>query len=963
MALAMTLTLLPAVRALEPTAVSPAAPPATTATPTAADLTPQELIQAAERAAVTADWPAVEAHCASLVTTWQATPELAEPVRRARPLWATARLQLKKYDPETLDLLDEVLADSRLDPATTDEMAFWRALCHLQTGSFAKAYDALTDYDTGRHLGPNLLPSPSLPLRGTRRAESLLLRGLCLLQDGRPGDAAAFLAPHLGPLREDQRPEIAGRAAVMCLHGLVTAGENDTALTLVRSLQPHLGEVTQMVALQSLMLQLGSRLLENNRPHDAIVCLQRVWSRDRILAHQQAALERVTRRLASLRQAPGHTPLAHQLEHLRQQLEKETERFRQSESFDAALRLRLAAAYRDLGRAREAALILEDMLERLPADAVVEKAALSLIQCWMQVERWPRAVAAADAYLGKFNRHDNPDIPMVRFLKATSLHADRRPHDAELAFATVHQLHPDHDLAPKALFLEGICLLEQELHREALDAFAETGQRYPQADAVEDAAYWSAMALSFEKRHAEARERLHAYLTEYRDRARHAVEARFRIAFSTFGLAEYTDAVTEFEAFLASHADHPLAAEAYLLLGDALGALGRLDDAMAAYRRVDRTTSERFHEEAVFRIGNVLKVSEQPDALRAHFGKFMAEHPGSRRLAEAVHWIGHSHQRAGHPETARDTYWQVVTAHGNNPEAAGIEDVLTTLATLYPLNAPDDELVTRLNDLATTAGSRQPTLALRALWAKARRLSRTNPERARSELAALLPQIEPRHHHPRLTADCADALRESGRRTEARTLYLELRKWHPRAIEKDRAFLGLGLLALDEGKPAEALDFLARFEQETIGSPLLGEVAALKAKLFEDQGRDDEARAEYDRLLELPAAPRPLKARALLRLGDLMARRQQDLKSTAYYERVYVSYGSCRAESATAYARRAAALERLGRPEAATEVWRELATRDELAEFPEAAEARTRLRALDTAADPAAAGPPPDPPS
>jgi TolA-binding protein len=939
MALAMALAPLPSSNAIETKAEPPAAPDS--------DLTPQELIRAAERAYAAADWPNAERHLATLVQTYHTTPELAETVRRARALWVTARLRLKLFDATTVDLLAIVLADPKLDPAVADELAFWRGLCHLQAGAFPDARAALAAYVAGQHLGSNHVPRGSLPARSARRAEAVLLQAMCLLQEEQPAEAAAFLAPQAASLRQQKLLEAAGRASVLRLHALVSAGEDDAALSLVREIQPFLGEVTQMVAFHSLTLQLGSRLLENNRPHDAIACLQRVWSRDRILAHQQAAHERFTSKLQSLRRSPGQEALALQLESLVDRLQRESETFAKTESFDAALRFRIAAAYRDLGRAREAALVLEDLLSRLPADAVVEKAALSLIQCWMQIERWPQAVAAADAWLAKFRRPDNPDVPMVRFLRASALHADRLPHDAELAFAAVHQLHPDHDLAPRALFLEGICLLEQDLHREALDAFAETRERYPTDEVLEDAAYWSAMAHSFDKHHDEARNLLRAYLNDYKDGARHATEARFRIAFSTFGLAEYPDAVTQFRSFVADHADSPLAAEAHLLLGDALGALGQLDEAVGAYRRVDRATNARFHEEAVFRIGQIYKTSEQPEALRAHFGTFMADHPSSPRLAEAVFWIGQSHQLSGHPEAAREAYWQVLAAHGDDPAAAGIEDILTAMPKLYPGPAAEEELVPHWSSLAAKARTRQTTLALRLRWAKARLLAKQEPEQSRAELAALHPLLDPRRHHPRIIADCADALRESARTAEARQLYLDLRKWHPRAIEKDRAFLGLGLLALDDRKPAEALEFFARFERESIDSPLLGEVARLKAVIFEEQGRDAEAQAQYERLLELPTAPRPLKAETLLKLGDLMASQGQDLKSTAYYERVYVSYGKYLPQVAAAYARRAAALERLNKQDEAIEVWRTLANREDLAPFPESARAHDRMQTLD----------------
>jgi len=949
MALAMTIAPLPAATTIGFTTVPPAAPEA--------DFTPRELIQAAERAVASADWPTAEAHLAMLVATYHATPEMNEPVRRARPMWAMARLRQKKLDPETLTVITDALADPAIDPAVADELAFWRGMCVLSSGAMEPARAAFGDYVEGSHAGASRLPESARPARRRRCAEAVLLQAGCLLQDDRAGEAAALLAPYLTIFRKQRLTDPAGRAAVMRLHALMAAADHQRALEFVQETQPHLHEISQLVAWHLLVLQLGAHHLESGRPHHAIVCLQRVWPQARIVAHQQSAQARLASRLQVAQRTPEQQVVAHQLESALERIERELDAFAKMESFDAALRFRVAAAYRDLGRAREAALVLEDMLSRLPPDAVVAQASLSQIQCWMQIEAWPRAVAAADVYLDRFRRPDNADVPMVRFLKATAMHADRRPHDAELAFATVHQLHRDHDLAPRALFMEGICLLEQDLYREALDAFAEIHQRFPKSDVVEDADYWAAMALSFDKQHDAARNRLRAYLATHKESGRYATEARFRIAFSTFGMAEYPDAAKQMSAFASAHPDHPLTAEAHLLLGDAYGALGQIDAAVAAYRAVDRAVNVRFFEEAVFRIGNAYKISEQADALRAHFGQFLADHPTSSRLAEAVYWIGQSHQRAGRPEDAREVYWQVIQTHGDDAAAAGIEDVLLALPKLYAGEAATDDLVSQLTALAAKARPKQPTLALRTRWAKAHVLAPNHPEPARTDLADLRPLIDPRRHHPRLLADCADALRLLGRTDDARSLYLDLRKWHPRALEKDRAFLGLGMLALGEHKPVEALEYFDRFERETIGSPMLGEVARLRAGILEEDNRLAEAQVEYERLLEWPSVPRQVKAQTLIRLGDLLVRQNQHLKSTVYYERVYVSYGKFLPEVASAYARRAEALDHLGHREAAIEVWRELADRAELAEFPDASRARTRLRALGVDLSPVAASP------
>jgi|GEM_PF-225590 len=907
-----------------------------------ADFTPQELVKAARTAYDAADWARAEALFFQLVQSYAGTAEMEETVRRARPLLVTARLRQQKYD-ETTGLLDEVLSDAQLDPVAADELAFWRGLCHLQGAEYARARAAFADYYAGRFPGAEALPEAALRVRAGRRAETLLLHGTCLLQEAAPAAAAAFLGTHIPSLRQQKLIEAAGRATVLQLHALIEAGDTAAALDLVRQTHPRLGEITQIVAFQTLSLQLGAQLLDAGRHHEAILCLQRIWPRDRILTHQKAAQARFATRLDQAKKSPGQEALVFQLEGLLKRLHREVESFSKIENFDSALRFRVAAAYRELGRHREAALVLDDMLARLPPDPIVEQATLSLIQCWMQVERWPRAVATAGTYLEKFNRPDNPDVPTVRFLKASALHADRQPHAAELEFAGVHQRHPDHALAPRALLMEGVCLLEQDLNREALDAFAETATRFPQSDVVEDCDYWTGMALSFDKRHAEARDQMRTYLTAHTEQGRHATDARFRIAFSTFGLADHPAAINELRRFLTAHRGSPLAEEAKLLLGDALGATGKIDEAITAYREVDRAASLRFYEEAMFRIGNAYKISMQPDAMRAHFEKFIAENPASQRSAEAVYWIGQTLQQAGRREEARQAYWDVVAALGDSPGSRGVEDVLEALPKLYPGAEAHEELVARLGGLADDSRDTQPTLSLRARWARARLLAKTAPQRARADLIDALPLLQPRHHHPRLIADCADALREHDRRTEARALYLELRKWHPRALEKDRAFLGLAMLALNEQKPDDALKFFARFEQETLGSPLLGEVVRLKAGLLVDRGKMSEARAEYERLLEMPAVPRLLKAQTLVQLGDLLAAQGEDLKSTAYYERVYVSYGKYLPEVAAAYWKRAEALDRLRHHDAALHVLRELAERGDLAALPEAARALQQL--------------------
>lgn len=920
-------------------------PAATPAAPAAVNLTPIEHLNAARAAYDSGDWPQAEALFDSFIKTYEGVPETAETARKSKPLLVTARLRQKKYA-ETLELLEAVLQDPLIEPVSADEMAFWRGICHLQVQDYDKALAAFGAFYGGKLPYVIKLPDSHRATHSGRRVETVLLYGACLLMKDEFAGTAKFFGEQIPNLQKLNR-EAAGRATVLRLHALLQAGDDAGALLLVRETFPRIKEITQVIAFQTLTLQLGSKFLDEQRWYDAIFCLQRIWPREQLLLHQRRAQEQFVDRLEVVRRMPNQEYLAFQYEGLLTRISREIEQFEKIENFDSALRLRLAMAYKELQRFREAALILEDMLARMPEDPILEKASLALIQCWMQVERWPKAVEAADTYLSKFKRKDNPDVPMVHFLKASALHADQKPNDAELAFATVHQLHPEHELAPRALFMEGICLLEQELNLEAIDAFKETSKRYPDAEVNEDCFYWTGMALSFEKRHAECRKHMEDYLKRFTKSARYIPDATFRIAFCSFGLPEYPRAIKELRSFIEAYPGSQFAEEGKLLLGDALGAEGKVDDAVTVFKSVDRSLSAKFYEEAQFRIGNIFKLTERPDEMREHYENFIKTNPDSQRIAEAVYWVGVTHDNAGRREDARKAYWDAIATHGDQITSRGVEDVLMALPKVYPGEEGRSELQKRLDELiaATTPG--KPNLSLRTQWAKAKLLEKKEPQAARETLLKAQPLLNIRHHSAIIIADIADAVRESGKLTEAKTMYTELRKWHPRAMEKDRAYLGLGLVALKEHQQDEALKWLARFEKETLGSPLIAEVARIKADLFAENREYDEAQAEYERILEMPTVSRQIKAQTLIKLGDLMVARREDLKATAFYERVYISYGKYRAEVASAYWKRAEALDRLKMSDKASEVRRELALREDLATMPEAQQAVVLLTKAD----------------
>ncbi|WP_166442555.1 tetratricopeptide repeat protein [Phragmitibacter flavus] len=897
--------------------------------PDPTQLTANELLSAARGAYDAGDWPQAESLFQSFIDTYGGTPEAADTSRKMKPLLVISKLRQKKYA-DTLELLEETLKDPVLDPVSADELAFWRGICHLQTEAHDPALAAFNEFHSGKLPYVISLPPAHRSIHNGRRVEAIILHAVCLiLKEDHPA-AAQFLGEQIPNLRQLNR-EAAGRATVLRLHSLLASNDDNTALQLVKETFTRLEEISQIVAFQTLSLQLGAKLLEQERFYDSIACLQRIWPKKRLLAHQQTSLANFKTRLAQVQKNPAQEYLAFQYDGLITRIEREIKNFESIPNFDSALRLRVATAYQGLYRYREAALILDDMLQNMPVDDIVIAASLNLIQCWLQVERWPNAIAAADTYLEKFNTPENQaNIPTVHFLRATAFHSDRQPYEAELAFTTVHNKFPDHELAPRALFMEGITLLEQDLNLEAIDAFNETARRYPDSDIIEDTHYWTGMALSFDKQHEKARQHMQEHLARYTDHPRYRPDAKFRIAHATFALADYPLAITELRQFIDEHRGTQFAEEAKLLLGDALGSEGKIDEAIAAYLTIDRDANPKFFEDAQFRVGNIYKLAERFDTLRDHFQTFIADHPKSQRIGEAVYWIGWTHDTSGDRDLARQTYWKTIDQYGPNPEITGIESILTALTKLYPGEDGREQLSKELEALIANSTDSNPTLTLRATWAKANLVQKTDPDAAQKLLISLRPTLDPKIHAPLISADIADALRQANQLDPARELYTDLRKWHPRALEKDRAYFGLGMIALTQKQPDEALKHFQRFEKETLGSSLLAQVYQIKAQLHRDKNRYAEAQAEYEKVLEMPTAPRQIKAQTLLNLGELLVQSKNDLKATAYFERVYLSYGRYLPEVASAYWQRAQALDRLNQPDKALEVYLELAQRPDL---------------------------------
>ncbi len=918
----------------------PAQAPAPSAAPNTAEVaTPLELIEAGNAAYQARNWQEAAEKFEAFLQNYGSAPEAAEAVAQVKPLLALCKIRLADYGAAGA-LITESLALPKLDPKLRDELSFWKGVILLQVQAYDEARNAfLAYYQTPEFQQP-------------RRIESILLYGTTYILENDHEKAAVFFeqqAPRLWELSH----EAALRAQTLRLNSLLELNKLPEAKALVATLQPLMDEVTQIVSLHGLTADLGGRFLDGGDFYSAIFCLQRVWPAQRLLKHQAGRIDRLKRELAALAARPGGEALIFAKQNVLTRIEREHRTFAASTDFDLGIRMRLGFAYLGLERWREAALVLEDALN-LPGDPKQQaQAGLAVVQCWLQLKRHDRCVASADSWLIRFEgKTEESDAARVRFLMAQAHYDAQDFLDAARVFEELTQKHPQHELAPEALLMAGLSQLMADEHDPALRLLSEVVRRHPKLPVAEDAHYWHGMAFSFNGDHKECRDHLAAHLKTYAKSARYQPAAVFRRAYSRFMLADYEGAIEEFDDYLREFPESPDTGEARVLKGDAFGSLGEIDAAIASYADVPPGT-RHWYDEAFFKIGKIHKLRRDWPALRAHFDTFIANHPHSMRLPEAVYWAGVACIEQDQLDEARKLYWDALTKHGDEARHYGVEDILLALPRLYRGADARLELLREIQRVRSEAEKQKRTaLVCRLSWMEGHMQPPDKPRLAQADFLMAAQNLDAKRMNPRITADCADASRASGSKLRAAELYRDLIKWHPRAIEIERAHAGLGFIAAEAGDWETALEHFAKFEKKSVTPNLAVSVALEKAKLLAENKRPNEAIAVYKSLLEDKLTPGRAKAQALLAWGRLLETQRKLLPATAYYERVYLAYGKHGDLAASAYLARGRALETLGKKSQAAEVYAELRQTEALQAYPEYEEAAARLKIT---------GPPPKP--
>ena len=854
-------------------------------------------------------------------------------------------VQLSKFS-EAVTAINEALEkqgpnpQTQITPRQRQDLTFWLGVAQLQEKNYAEARSAMENFIA--LFPPDAEKSPLYVRQNppaARLGEARAIIGTSYILEGKFQEAVDFYAK----LKPTLSPDARGRAVIFQLYALEQLGDFDGAMKVVTEEYPNMGDIAQLISFQTLTLRLGNHWLEQGEFRKTIQCLQRVWPFDRLIRHQEARLDALKSKLKAAEANTGDPYSKILYARLVGEVSRELENFRKVENFDTALRFRLAISYLQMKRYREAALVMNNMIEEVPPGQLTEQAGLNIIRCWSALSDWPNTIASAQTFARLFPQSKH--LAEARFMEVEALLALMRNDEAAAAYLKLAVDFPNTDRAPESRFMHAFALLQAEKNMEAAQAFRDFLQRHPSHPRADAAAYWLAMCYSFDKQFDPCRALMDEYLAKQPEGA-HRGQAVFRKAYCLQQMEKYPAAIDEIHAYLEKFPGETENSEALVLLGNALMNEGFVEDGILEFKKIP-PENVKLYEEGVFRTAEALKLMEEYDQYRDLMQGFVDNYPRSSRVAEAIGNLGWYWRQQEQPETARDLYRKAILSYGNDPSIRSVDDLFPALSRLCREPQEAARYLTWLRDETTQAAQKgERTLQVRLLWAQAQALRKSDPEQSRHLLVQASALADVREDSPALLVDFANALLESGRDKDGEKMLRDALRWNPRSLQKDRILASLGDIELRRGNDREALALYTRFERENLGSAIFGPTMLSKAKLQAKRGENAEARSTLDKLLASDNVRSDSKAEALYLTGEIYLTENNPTKAVPYFIQVYNMYGRWKPWVAKSYLQSAAALEKLQQTDKARRTLAEMLEKTELEETPEFPLAKERLQAL-----------------
>lgn len=710
-------------------------------------------------------------------------------------------------------------------------------------------------------------------------------------------------------------------------------------------LQP-LSFASRSVAFNMAALEAADALFAEERYRDALWVYRLIYSHDMLEVKSGQFLELMQKRSEMLKKMPGMYRELMRVQENIGEIEQEIKSLDSIENYDIELAFRVARSYKEIHRYREGIALFLYLYEETDNVQQAEEALFLAFYCATMIRPWDRAFELGDQYMTQY--------PAGEFYGRVSLtvglmHARLQNWPKVISVLTkALEVSPQHESGAECMFLIGYASFMEEKFEDAVTWLRKMNNSYPGNERVEEGTYWMGMSLLFDKKYDEAFEVFKHFLREYPNSI-YAQDARFRYAVADYGLSRFRDAEEKLKSFAAAYPKHALTGEAYMMLGDISGFFGELEEAIKRLRiAMDHELNIELYNYCAFRCGEILNELNNFDGLVSHFKAYIEQNREDSNIPLAIYWIGRALWQKGEREGALDYFRATTEKYGGERSDLGIDMILEEWVGRSKSAGKDagyDAWREMWNLLVKAQELKNRTLALRL-----ERIYFYKPDLSTREKENIINHIVQEENIPYGSAGVLEFIMDEAQKLGKEDLAVKAAEALIKDFtETDYALGARMMLAKNHIKKKEyapAMLHLNVIREVFATSSEAAEALLFLGNLNLMQRKFEEADKCFKDILGVKEWRGSIWPAALYGRGEAARLQQKYENACAYYERIYLMYSHYTQWSAKAYVQRAKCLSRLYEPNKAREILQEMLSIKELAETPEAEEARKVLAQL-----------------
>jgi TolA-binding protein len=427
---------------------------------------------------------------------------------------------------------------------------------------------------------------------------------------------------------------------------------------------------------------------------------------------------------------------------------------------------------------------------------------------------------------------------------------------------------------------------------------------------------------------------------------RFAADASYRLGVALYGAGRFADAESAFRRFLSAYPESDLISEAYSMTGDIRGADGDLSAALDLYSKaIESASSMEQINYAVFQTAAVYELQKKYENIVTLMEGYLTGHGEKGNYAGAGFWMGKAYNAMGRKDKALETYIETIVRFGDKPENDEVDLILRELVRQHDSKeswgADESAIKTRLNsELRKAENQSKTTLALRigTLFTYLTKGSERD-----QYVNKILSEENVRSAGPlTLLLMAAEAERTGNAGLVHKAFQRCMETCSESEIVVDVMNTELKML-FKEGRYREVIGLAEEITSRFGYRAEVGLTRKLKADAFRLTGQYDDAVKTYQELFAVREWRGPLTPESLYWIGICRYEQGKTEEAFAFFQRVYVLYGSYTEWVAKAYEGSLLCLERMGKSDEVIRTCREMLANEAVAAAPEGQRARVRL--------------------